>query len=251
MSLPLIVISEQDAYDLYIRMNQVMFRSKDSQFHYRGYQKLHLNTYFRCPGMMDFPISMSDLGYTNTKLNNLKKFYFSDEELRKFEKQYKKGIDTDQASIFFSTVGADKGEHKKDHCIRGIGVNIIKGNIVGVHIHYRSSELTRKFLADLVFFNEYIWPELGVDKDIPIAFHFTCCYVHAKQFPMFAVLAAREGIESIRLDDPRIGPTIKKNINDILTSDKAGFGLVKTTNKVFREEYQCSESLKDLIRNLK
>jgi len=242
----MLTISAYNAEDFYLKANETLFTIEAAPcIYYRGYQKLHLNFIGYLSQLGKLPWDLSDMGYTKTKLNNLIKFYSSVQEIEKYKRELKKAQGKDQASIYFSTVGEYKGDNKKDHCIRGIGVNLIKGEIVNAHIFYRSSELSRKFLADLIFFSSYLFPLLEIKNDVPITIHFTCCYVHAKQFPMFAVLD--QYLEFIEFEDKKMEAMVFKNLRDITTNDKEGFGLVKTTNKIFRSRYKQDKELKKII----
>lgn len=239
--------------DLYIEANAAMF-FQQGPFVYRGYQKIHQALVLSANRVGSFPITLEDMGYTATKLNNLIKHYSSANELAKWPRKLETSRQADQASIYYTTVGEDKGDHKKDHCIRGIGVNFSKGVMTNVHVFYRSSELSRKFLADLIFFTSYLFPKLEIPKSIPIHLHFTCAYVHSKQFPMYLCIMARDVMEfefPDNIPDSKYMNMVLNNIDAIVSSPKEGYGLVKATNRVFRLEHSSNPIVASMIKDLK
>jgi hypothetical protein len=245
-------IKSETLEDLYCLINRIVFSKVSKDFFYRGYQKIDINLQASCKVMGIFPYTLEHLGYTKLKFNNLVKHYFSNDELIKYLAALEKGFKAKQASVFFQTNGAAKGDHKKDFCIRGVGVNIIKGKIVNVHVFYRSSELSKKFLADLVFFQSFLFKELHIPSTIPINFHFVCGYVHAKQFPAFigATYEINRKPPEFDWEDEVMRGRVFSNIYNLMTdTGSAGFGMIKATNRDFKERLK-TDSFQNYLREL-
>lgn len=240
---------------MYLEMNHDLFTQVRPEHYYRGYQKIDTCLIAFAEKIGEFPLTLKDMNYTHLKMNNLIKHYFNEKELEKYKSQRVKALKAKQASMFFSTIGEAKGAHKKDHCIRGVGINFIGKKIVHVHLFYRSSEISRKFLADLIFFSEFLFPKLEIPTDVPCTFHFTCGYVHAKQFPNYLVTSQDKKIDNkIKIyrgwEDERMEAQVKKNLVQVIEGKIPGFGMIRATNKLFQEAYESSKRVRTASKYL-
>lgn len=240
----MIIILPETMEELYIDINRMGFLKTQDSIYYRGYQKILTEISASVEYFGKFTFKLTDIGYTNLKMKSLTKYYYDAERCKKFLAQVMKAKKAKAASLYFPTIGEDKGGHKKDHCIRGIGVNVIKGNIVNIHIFYRSSELSKKFFADLVFFNEVLWHKLELPRDVPIHFHFVGAYVHSKQFPIY--LLFDRDILNISWSDDYMYKMVLKNLKNLSIGKCSNYGMIKSTDKFFLSQ-MSSEELGELI----
>lgn len=142
--------------------------------------------------------NLEDLGYskTGTKMTQLTRDYMNWGEIEAAKKAFWERKDQSVTSWAISTIGAAK-RNAQGHCIRNMFVNYHhpkvsvgeEGTLV-VHLHYRTTELLRKFGADLVFIRNVLIPEVLAGnpwKDEPdeVYIHFANCFFSALFIPVF------------------------------------------------------------------
>lgn len=127
------------------------------------------------PGVIpDIPIDIL-LGYnTTSKINSLKRNYLNEEEINIAKNKLSQ---KESCSISFSLKSGEKYSGGKlyrnvDHCMVSAVIYKDKGAIKNITIFYRSTEICRKWLPDLVFLKEEIFPRLEIDSYESITFMF-------------------------------------------------------------------------------
>jgi hypothetical protein len=114
-------------------------------------------------------LSMQDMGYRNNKIKQLIRNYFNEESTKQAVEEFKKRSNkTSPFSISASCRGIPKAGNKSlDYCLQGY-VLVGKGDkTCKLIMMYRTTEVVKKFYADLVFFQEYILPKFDF-KNCPI-----------------------------------------------------------------------------------
>jgi len=141
---------------------------------------------------------LEDLGYskTGTKMNQLSRDYMNLEDIKKARKAFQERKDQSVTTWAISTIGAVKS-NAQGHCIRNMIITYhhpkVEVNGEGrlkVHLQYRTTELLRKFGADLIFLEKVLIPAVLDDNpwqehidDIYISF--ANCFFSALFIPVF------------------------------------------------------------------
>lgn len=108
----------------------------------------------------------------SAKMNSLRKNYLNEEEI---ELAREKLSQKETSSVSFSLKASEKygGKYRNvDHCMVSAVVYKEKGIITNITVFYRSTEICRKWLPDLVFLKEEVIPRLGIDSYESITFMF-------------------------------------------------------------------------------
>jgi hypothetical protein len=137
------------------------------------------------------------LGYTSSKMSRLRFFYYDEELGEKFRERLKlksKGGKAKAFAIPFQFADKKRSD-TTGNCMLSF---VVQGFIqdkgqkhTEIHVFYRTTELLRRFVADIYFldslFMELIGPEMldAVDR---VVFHFPSIYVSALWFPIYTVL---------------------------------------------------------------
>jgi len=133
----------------------------------------------------DFNMTLEMFGYADAKIKQLERNYYNVkvlDQLFKNLKQYQERS-ASEAFLAIEMKNEDKPSDSQGHCMRSLTISMIKkkhGYFISPHLHYRVSEVLRKFPADLIFFNSHILPrikELGSISQVTFSFAslvFTC-----------------------------------------------------------------------------
>ena len=180
---------------------------------YSGARKIIHNITFTMEDLGN-DLTMRDIGYTQSKMSMLRRLYLVREsrdavvplwEKRKIQRKY--------GSVSFTCSGhttksnPDKGSKRASvmtPCIQSMSLTYHGNHTTTAHAFYRTTEVFKKFPADLIFIRDELLPPFG---DIPdrLTFFFANVTVH----PMyFATLAPNLGdpvraLERIEKTDPR------------------------------------------------
>lgn len=141
-----------------------------------------------------------DIGYGkgDHKFNQLKRIYVNDEEIETSRSKLLtrthsgKSGKSSQSCIAFRMGNERKQNQSMGYCMQTILVNWFKKDAYGepsliVELQYRSTELTKKFLADLKFLHEYLIPRImeGFGREpTEIRFTFGTAYISTMYFPI-------------------------------------------------------------------
>ena len=151
-----------------------------------GVQRIHRDIVlsFSPEVFFDDSMGLESTGYTNAKLTQLKNHYFN--KARVQGKKYGSGV--------CDFRGKEKRNTKQDYCITAMYLSYYpakKGIIID--IHWRTTEIIKRFRGDLVFFREFLLPkfeEIFLEAPIlKINLHFNNVTFH----PMFAILLINDG----------------------------------------------------------
>ena len=119
-------------------------------------------------GLDNFDISKVYPG-AKTKMSSLKNAYFNKESLDRAKYRM---MDNIGKSYSISLQNNDKNYTTQDHCMVSMVIFKEKKNHYDITVFYRTTEICRKFLFDLVFIRDVILPYLGI-KDYRLNFMFT------------------------------------------------------------------------------
>jgi len=145
--------------------------------------------------------SLLDLGYSlkGSKMKQLKRDYYNPEsvEQAKMAINLRTSNEQEVTSVGISTIYGKK-RNVQGHCIRSIVLNYFGRKVspfnqskVSIDIFYRTTELLRKFGADLIFLREFLLPEILKDTIwseklvSKVRFYFSSCFFSALFIPIY------------------------------------------------------------------
>jgi len=143
--------------------------------------------------------TLPDLGYSQagSKMKQLTRDYYNEESVNEAKKIIKGRKKQSVTSIGISTLGAKKN-NSQGHCIRSITVNYFEDKVTPnkrprftIDLLYRSTELLRKFAADLIFLHDIMIPDIiegnpwGYEAPDEIRFYFSSCFFSGLFIPVF------------------------------------------------------------------
>lgn len=115
-----------------------------------------------------------------------------------------------QSSVAITTINGEKHSESQGHCMRAIVITHFSKAVAGeeyltVDVLYRSTELVKKFGADLMWLSKKMIPELTEGINIPIKevrFYFSNLFVSGLFLPIiYNVKNPVQLLESIRIND--------------------------------------------------
>ncbi len=143
--------------------------------------------------------TVENLGYSKDghKMTQLSRDYTNHGDVEQAKTAFHKRKDQSVSSIAISTIGAVK-TNAMGHCIRNIIISYHSPKVtpdkkprLTVDILYRTTELLRKFGADLIFLNEMLIPEIldgnpwGIETPDEVRMYFSSCFFSALFIPVF------------------------------------------------------------------
>lgn len=170
---------------------------------YNGARRIQTNVLWqptRLPWVSE--AQLREFGYErpSTKLKALKRMYFSEVEAERVRDLLEKREDQAYSAIAFSTIAGAKDRRSMGHCISSIVLSRTTKRLEAT-VMYRSTELIKKFSADLVFF-PWVFDQLGVTPD-RVSFFFSNCFVSGVFFPLLMrYLDPIEFLEWLREREP-------------------------------------------------
>lgn len=141
---------------------------------------------------------LTDLGYSGgpSKMTQLKRNYYNPESIEEAREKMQSRPGQTVTSVGISTIAGAKVKSSQGHCIRAVTVNYFSPKVtparkpvLSVDIFYRTTELLRKFGADLLFLHEFLIPEILKDnpwgmEPTHVRFHFSTCFFSALFIPV-------------------------------------------------------------------
>jgi hypothetical protein len=142
----------------------------------------------------------SDFGYSEGKgkVRQMTRNYFNQAELEKLKfvfasRNSSKGKKGDQSCITARMGAAEKSSRSQGHCMQCLTINHLeqgkKPKILTLDLYYRTTEVTQKFLADLKFLSEVVFPFIMEDKSCEwrptgVRFVFSSLYISLLYLPI-------------------------------------------------------------------
>jgi len=170
-----------------------------------GVRKISSNFHFEITGLSGAP-DYKDLGYTAAKGRQLERNYWNQELVDAGIEKLKGRKDKPHTSVTIPLQGSEKDSRSQGHCMIAMVVTEIPKSST-VDIFYRSTELTQKFLADLIFLSHKLPPVFEAMEIEPsvIRFHFANVYLSAVFAPIFLRYESNPGgfFDYLELKDPK------------------------------------------------
>lgn len=175
---------------------------KHPVFEYNGARRIVRNLLWSPPQIP--VVDLKAIGYSNpaTKLKALDRMYFSPEEADRVRAMLKKRAGQSYSAILMSMHAGAKRSDSMGHCITSIAFSLTPKRCEAT-VMYRSTELIKKFVADLVFIPR-VFERLDL-KPQKVDFFFSNAYVSGVFFPsLFVYQNPIEFLEKIRKHDPEM-----------------------------------------------
>lgn len=133
--------------------------------------------------------TLEDMGYTAMKMRGLERTYFNRASIDAAMKKASGRTRNDITSVAFSFAGEAKRGESQGHCMQTGVFSFGKKKVPTLDLFYRSTEVTKKFGADLLFLRDVVIPYMNtpavMGKDIQvIRFNFAQCYFSLHFFPI-------------------------------------------------------------------
>lgn len=169
-------------------------------------------------------ITIGDSGFTNNKLAMLRRLYYNEEHTAAVADLWNGRLARGKyGSVSVSTYHhLTKGDPEKRSkrasvmgpCLTGVALTLLNDRSTAVDCFYRTTELFKKFPADLVFLRDTILPHFQIRELRRIRFHFANMTCHPMYFvtliPHFSTIAETlETFESFRVDQRFYDWTVK------------------------------------------
>lgn len=138
-------------------------------------------------------IKTEQMGYSagDSKMKQLRRNYLNVEELEKARDTLISRMKKQQSCITARFGNKEKDSRSQGFCMQNITLNYIEKPEPGaskfiVELYYRSTEVGQKFLADLMFLDEIVFPIIlkGLPKPDGIVFKFSTLYLSSMFLPI-------------------------------------------------------------------
>lgn len=138
----------------------------------------------------DESLTLKSTGYTQTKIEALKRNYYNPESIERAHADLRWRVDNRKyGSGAFNFRGQPKKGTKQDYCIQACVISYYpqkKGTTI--QVFWRTAELIKRFRGDLIFLRDFIFPRFAdIFSEAPpfqIDFRFANCTWH----PMYSIL---------------------------------------------------------------
>lgn len=183
---------------------------------YSGARKIHTGVTMEF-GPLDDSLRIEDAGFTRTKLGMLRRLYWDDEHAEAVASLWQGRLKRAKygsvsASTYHHLTKADPEKRSKrasvmGPCLVGVGMTLLSRDRIGVDAFYRTTELFKKFPADLVFIRDTILPAIGVEP--AHVQRVRCHFANVTSHPMYAVTwlphleNPMSALDRVRESDPR------------------------------------------------
>ena len=161
---------------------------------YSGARKIHTGVTIQF-GALDQSLRIEDAGFTKIKLGMLRRLYWDDEHAEAVAGLWRGRLERAKygsvsASTYHHLTKADPEKRSKrasvmGPCLLGVAATLLSRDVVVVDAMYRTTELFKKFPADLVFIRDTVLPAIGIDAGA-IA-RLRCHFANVTSHPMYAV----------------------------------------------------------------
>lgn len=230
---------------------------------YASSRKIHTNKSIEIP-WCEFTrilptIDLQAFGYAGwpAKEKQLDRNYFNEPELSKLNTIMRKRSGKGQSCVTARFGGpVAKGEDSMGYCMQTISLNYINKDTTGspcrvIEVHWRATEILKKFVADMIYLQEKVFPMVldGIPEPTAVRFHFQTIDVN----PLYVnIMVQHLNLKKIYngVKDRRWGPMIRDHVERLLT-DGRGMHAYATLNKQYNSFKQYQQQLdEDEIKEL-
>jgi hypothetical protein len=188
---------------------------KPQDFYTGGSRKIFRGASLRIPSLTH-ELELADVGFTKSKLSILTKHYLHEESRDVALELWKKRLDQRKyGSVGFTCyahfVKGGQVDAKRSKiasvfgpCIQSVNITLLENKTVELDVFYRTTELFKKFPADLILLRDVLLPPFNLGP-VPIKFYFANLTLHPMYFITVVPLLAdpMAELERIRKIDPK------------------------------------------------
>lgn len=195
---------------------ECLTRSSTPAEFYTGCRKIHTGVTVEFP-TLDNSLTIADSGFTNTKLGMLRRLYWDEEHAEKvahlWDGRVQRGkYGSVSVSTYHHITKADPEKRSKrasvmGPCLTGVAATLLNKREIALDAFYRTTELFKKFPADLVFIRDTVVP--GMRLDATKIVRLRCHFANVTSHPMYSVTWLPllddmiQSLEIIRANDQR------------------------------------------------
>ncbi len=192
-------------------------------------------------------------GYSEkgNKIKALRKHYLDEDSIQNAANQIQEIVRKNRyGSAGFSMRGDEKKWTKQDFCIQASVVTHVPGNELELTVFYRTTEVIKKFAADLVFIKEVVLPYFN-DVSYNVNFYFNNVTVHPMFFPILLAHEPQpvEFLKSLKANDNKffvgVGKWMQKYLFEGNTSWVQNFSQARQIHQAMIE-LTSEQDLKDI-----
>lgn len=161
---------------------------------YSGCRKINSCVVLEYPSIDD-SLAIEDSGFTNMKLGMLRRLYWDPEHADKVAELWRGRLERGKygsvsVSTYHHITKSDPAKRSKrasvmGPCLLGVSLTLLNDRRVGVDAFYRTTELFKKFPADLVFIRDTVLP--AVMGGVQSVKYLRCHFANVTSHPMYAV----------------------------------------------------------------
>lgn len=232
--------------DFWLNFTKAQLKTKE-YFHVSG-KRISRNVLLEVPYARLFKneISLDMLGFSKRKIIMLTEYYLNTESVRVAKYQLENRIEKGTyGSVGVSTYNHFAKKERPMHgpCIQSVVFTHVVGGKISVDVFYRTTEIFKKFAADLIWLSTIFFPQFPMIKDKrgTIRFHFANTTFH----PMYWAVSAPY------LEDP------VEELNDVKKIDYVMWkGIIRWTYRYvtqpasllkFKQAHRVSKHMKRLM----
>lgn len=162
---------------------------------YTGCRKIHTGVTMTFDGRLDDSLRIEHAGFTNIKLGMLRRLYWDQDHADKVAELWDGRINRNKygsvsVSTYHHITKSDPAKRSKrasvmGPCLVGVSATLLNRNEYALDAFYRTTELFKKFPADLVFIRDTVVPGLRIDPTKIVRLR--CHFANVTSHPMYAV----------------------------------------------------------------
>ena len=170
-------------------------------FEYNGARKIVQGVGFSVDRIP--PVDLERVGYKpKHKMSALKRMYFNPDEAARVKELLKRREDQAFTSAAMSMRGGAKDRRSMGWCMESLVVATTPKRTTA-EVMYRSTEVIKKFTADLAFL-PWVFEQLEIEPEV-VRFHFANAYLSGVFFPtLFLWWEPLNLLERLRVEEPKL-----------------------------------------------
>jgi hypothetical protein len=227
-------------------LDQCLNFSRKAESFYSGCRKIHTGVTFELTEFDD-SLQIQDCGFTRNKLGMLTRLYYNDEQAQQVAELWRGRLKRNKyGSVGISTqhhiTKSDPSKRSKrasvmGPCLLGVTLTLLEDKTIAIDCFYRTTELFKKFPADLVFIRDIVLQHFDIPRDRVrlLRFHFANVTCHPMYFvTLIPGLAEKDGFaKTVKPIDK-----VLSQLNRIKSRDQRFFDwTVKWTARYVCDEY--------------
>lgn len=196
------------------------------------------------------PIDIFEIGYKNTKLTLLNKLYTHEESLSSAVEQWQDRVAGGRyGSVGFSCYNhilkphsgetSNKRSSKMGPCLQAMTVTIIPNDGAAIDVFYRTTEILKKFPADLVYIDRFLMPRFdwSIIQPVEMTCHFANITVSSNYTSVILTIMEEDPVDyldELAQADPQFHRSTLAWLNRFLFDNTYKFKQARRTGEAMR-----------------